>query len=129
MIVAMTEDSKNFLFALIVITNCIFFIYWIKNFFQESRHTIREKSPALYTTLFLCCKKKRLNKELKLEEFRVKVSPFLRQIDKTMKCKEWSVKCVSIDLDKRRGMYSDGEIPIDEENLKKLLVLSNDIMK
>jgi hypothetical protein len=57
-IVKMTEDSKRFLFATIVISHIIFLIYWLLHFLQEMRTTIRARLPTIYLTLFLCCRKR-----------------------------------------------------------------------
>lgn len=72
----MTEDSKNFLFSLIVISHYIFVMYWLYHFIQEMRSTIRERFPKIYLAIFLCCREERLKQELEVQKLMDFYAPF-----------------------------------------------------
>lgn len=77
-----------FFFALIVISHILFISYWAISFVREFRFTIRQMFPSVYVAVFLCCKKRHLDRELKLEAFKKsKIYPFITSIDHVMDCK------------------------------------------
>jgi hypothetical protein len=59
----MDESGKLFLFSMIVIVNGLFLIYWVLKFLNELKATLRKKKPKLYFFLYLCCNRRRQEKE------------------------------------------------------------------
>jgi hypothetical protein len=59
-IVTMNDESKRFLFTLIVVSHLVFIAYWVFLFLQEMRTNIRMRFPQIYLSLFLCCRKSQL---------------------------------------------------------------------
>ena len=52
------------MFCLIIVSNSLFFLYWIFQFFLLLRSKIRSDYQKLYVVLCLCNNKLRLEKEL-----------------------------------------------------------------
>jgi hypothetical protein len=77
----MSSEAQIFLFSVIVIAHVIFLGNWAFYFLQEMRTTIRSKFPQAYLSLFLCCQRKKLEKELQIEDYREKMLPFINSID------------------------------------------------
>ncbi|TNV88176.1 hypothetical protein FGO68_gene8013 [Halteria grandinella] len=108
---SMSDNSKLFLFSAIVASHSIFLSYWSYHFVQEMRQVIRKRLPTLYVSFFLCCQQKKLDKELKVEQFRQKIAPFLAQYEKAMYY-----------LELRKQMYNEGQIPLEDEKLRPLVL-------
>jgi hypothetical protein len=83
----MTTGSKTFLFSAILICHFLFALIWVHHFIVEMKTNIRKKMPSLYLALFLCCRKQQLENELKVEEYRTKIGPFLNNFEYVMICK------------------------------------------
>ncbi|TNV74983.1 hypothetical protein FGO68_gene13542 [Halteria grandinella] len=84
----MSDESKLFMFTVIVLSHTFFFCYWVQCFFKEFKFTIRQRYPSLYTMVFLCCKNSRLIQELDKDQARDKLKPFLRKYDELLDCKD-----------------------------------------
>lgn len=65
----MSDNTKNMLFGLIVLSHILFLCYWCYYFILEMRKTIRLKIPTLYQIVFLCCNKRKFKTEKEVEEF------------------------------------------------------------
>jgi hypothetical protein len=107
----MNENSKVFLFSTIVASHVVFILYWAYFFLQEIRVAIRKRLPSLYVTLFLCCQERKLERELHEEAFQSRISPFLANLDKVLYY-----------LERRRTMYNSGEIPLEDEGLRRMVI-------
>lgn len=83
----MTETSKIFLFSLIMISNSLFIIYWIAQFFDEIRLTVLKKTPKIYLICFACCNMKNVVRETQKQEYLTKNAATLIKIEKAKDCK------------------------------------------
>jgi hypothetical protein len=58
------DETKLFFFAIIVIANLIFFIYWAYKMYQEIKAKFRSKLPKIYLAVCLCFNKRKLDQEM-----------------------------------------------------------------
>ncbi|TNV88194.1 hypothetical protein FGO68_gene1286 [Halteria grandinella] len=112
------EDTKLFMFTVIVLSHAFFFCYWLQCFFNEFRLTIRQRYPRLYTTLFLCCREARLKHELEIDDAIDKMRPFLRKYEDLLEF-----------LKKRKVAYDKGEIPAEDKELREKLFSIDQLKK
>jgi len=63
------------------VAHVFFLLTWLYHFLQEIRTTIRSKLPSLYISVFLCCRKRRLERELQIESYRQKMRPYVQSIE------------------------------------------------
>ena len=110
-IVTLNETSKTILCCFIVISHSLFAISWVYYFLQELRKKIRKAFPRTYMFLFLCCKVRKLEQEIIIEDFQTtNLQPLLVNIEETLTY-----------LKSRLSMYKSGSIPRENEALAKLL--------
>ncbi len=58
----LTEDTKLFFFSMIVISNAVFFLFWIVKMIEEVKVMIVKKMGVIYIYLFLCGDRQRYEK-------------------------------------------------------------------
>ncbi|TNV88103.1 hypothetical protein FGO68_gene7380 [Halteria grandinella] len=106
-----SEQSSLLMFMIIVLSQCLFFIYWIYSFITEFRITIRKKYPRLYTTFFLCCKKEQYLIEREIDRFNEKLAPFTTKVSELQKY-----------IDSAFDMYQKNMIPNEDKKLREYII-------
>jgi hypothetical protein len=125
-IVHLSDYSKLFLFILILISHVTFALYWIYYFIRETRSTIRKKAPTLYLTMFLCCRKQQFLVEKESEEYRDRMAPYLASIERLVECKCSALLYgACVDMNSKRADYLGGRIPMEDEGLKRILMVAD----
>jgi hypothetical protein len=75
------------MFIVIVCSHIVFLLYWLRFFLTEMQQTIRGRFPRLYVALFLFCRQQRMEKEIRGDKMREKISPFLNKYEEAIECK------------------------------------------
>ncbi|CDW76686.1 UNKNOWN [Stylonychia lemnae] len=112
------EDAKLALFALIVISNAIFFGYWVTQFLQEIKTTLRSKNPLIYKYLYLCGNNRILEKEIKIQNLVEKQQDFINDIEK-----------INDYLIEQKKVYQSGRIPQEDKDFKKAMIALQQFQK
>ncbi|TNV74918.1 hypothetical protein FGO68_gene11958 [Halteria grandinella] len=102
------STSEPTMFALIVIFQTVFFIYWAYCFMREFRYTIRKRFPRLYLVLVLCCRKEKLTLESSVDKYQAKVvAPLLASFDQMQRF-----------IGERKRLYEQGMVPKEDKELR-----------
>lgn len=70
-VLSLSDEMRFLFFLIIMVSNLIFFGYWVYKMLQEVRNTILKKMEKLYLYLFLCGDKYKLEKlknQLKIDD-------------------------------------------------------------
>ncbi|CDW79084.1 UNKNOWN [Stylonychia lemnae] len=68
--IILSEEMKFFFFCVILISNLVFFVHWIKKMSKEVQFNLMTKMPKLYLLLFMFNNNQRF--QMKLNEVRIK---------------------------------------------------------
>ncbi|TNV88096.1 hypothetical protein FGO68_gene15873 [Halteria grandinella] len=76
------KEANLTMFLLIVAMQIGFFAYWVYQFLQEFKYTMKTKYPRIYAVIFSCCKERRFFAEKDLDNYRGRViQPLMNKID------------------------------------------------
>ncbi|TNV87910.1 hypothetical protein FGO68_gene12524 [Halteria grandinella] len=114
----MSDQSKLFMFTMILLSHTFFFCYWLYCFFNEFRFTFRQRYPRLYLMFFLCCREERLKLELDVDQSKEKMKPFLRKYQDLLDF-----------LNKQMAFYEKGEIPAEDKELRDKLFIIDQLKR
>ncbi|CDW87526.1 UNKNOWN [Stylonychia lemnae] len=104
---SLSSNSLLFFFAMIVMCNLLFLLYWCVKMYYEVKAKFRSIVPRVYLILCLCFNREKLQRELK--EYEIKL------INENLK--EDFLKNLSV----IKNMYKKGEIVLNQNNLERLL--------
>eukprot|EP00347_Sterkiella_histriomuscorum_P011701 403371438 len=107
----LSEDGKLFLFGIIVAVNVLFFLYWFLKFSDQLRITLKKKAPKVYFVLFLCCNKRRQEKEKIIDNYLIKHNHFLK-----------SYENICDYLVENKNLYKNGYIPPEDQALQQIIL-------
>ncbi|CDW74982.1 UNKNOWN [Stylonychia lemnae] len=105
----LSTASQNILFAVIIISNAFFFIYWTFKMYQELRAKIRERFTRLYLFFCLCQKTSKLEKELKDHEIMREHNELAIEMDKLFK--------------HYKQQFKSGQLQLTKQNIEKLIIV------
>lgn len=81
------KDAANIImFAIIIILQACFFLYWANTFIQEFMHTIKTNYPRVYKLLLIFIKEKSDEREIEIYKTKY-ITPFLEKLAHAETCK------------------------------------------
>ena len=78
------------LFTLIVVANCVFFVYWTMGLVRELRGVCRHRCTRFYLCLCLCHNQSKLKQERREAKIIKKQESTFHEIDDLIHCKRGS---------------------------------------
>ncbi|TNV88052.1 hypothetical protein FGO68_gene16006 [Halteria grandinella] len=102
--------GNSIMFALIIILQASFFIYWSYQFIKEFTKTLSIQYPRVYRLICCCIREDSIDAQVK--EFREKVlAPFIKKIDQA---EEY--------LKKNREIYERDQVPVYDRDLRECVM-------
>ncbi len=111
-IINLSETMRLFFFMVIMISNIVFFGYWVYKMLQEVRNTLIKKFEKIYLHIFLCGDKVKLDKMKNQQKIDEENEQLREQYFKQ--------------LGKLKQLYKDGKLVLTHQTLERALVYLNE---
>ncbi|CDW81646.1 UNKNOWN [Stylonychia lemnae] len=106
--VSLSIGFQRLFFALILISNLLFFTYWSLKMYEEAKAKFREKFTKIYLALCLCFNKNKLEAEIIAQDIEQQNINYYQQLSSQLK------------LIKKQ--FRNGELKLNKNNIERLLI-------
>ncbi|CDW75877.1 UNKNOWN [Stylonychia lemnae] len=106
--VSLSTGFQRLFFALILVSNLLFFTYWSLRMYEEGKAKFREKFTKIYLALFLCFNQTKLEAEFIAYDIEQQNINYYQQLNRQLK------------LIKKR--FRNGDLKLNKNNIERLLI-------